>query len=134
MASDGRCVGWGAVMGNKVEVRFAKVRPHNRLTKCIIYVTMYICGGNYMDYYVKETENLIEVQKKVRRTVAEQYIKVRKEKKLTQEDLAARMDVSRPNISRFESGEYNTTIDMLVKMADCLGMELVIELRKIEEK
>ena len=87
-----------------------------------------------MDYYVKETENLIEVQKKIRRTVAEQYIKVRKEKKLTQEDLAVRMDVSRPNISRFESGEYNPTIDMLVKMADCLGMELVIELRKIEEK
>lgn len=87
-----------------------------------------------MDYYIKESESLIEVQKKMRKTVAEQYIKVRKEKKLTQEDLAVKMDVSRPNISRFESGEYNTTIDMLVKMADCLGMELVIELRKIEEK
>ena len=46
---------------------------------------------------------------------------------LTQKDLADRMGVSRPNISRFESEDYNPTIDMIVKVADSMGYDVKIE-------
>lgn len=87
-----------------------------------------------MDYYLKNEQILIEQQKKVRKDIAEQYIKARKERHLTQEELANKLNIKRPNISRFESGEYNPTIDMLVKMADCLGMDLIVELRLSKEE
>lgn len=87
-----------------------------------------------MDYDLKDEYILIEQQKTVRKTIAEQYIKARKEKNLTQEELANRLNVTRPNISRFESGEYNPTIDMLVKMADCLDMNVTVELKFQEEE
>ncbi len=87
-----------------------------------------------MDYYLKDEQILIEQQKTVRKKIAAQYIKARKEKHLTQEELANRLNVTRPNISRFESGEYNPTIDMLVKMADCLDMNVTVELKFQEEE
>lgn len=83
-----------------------------------------------MDYYLKNEHILIELQKKVRKNVVEQYINARKKQNLTQEELADRLHIKRPNISRFESGEYNPTIDLLVKMADGLGMNLVLELNE----
>lgn len=89
--------------------------------------------GVDMDYYIKEQEMLIEKQKRVRKEIVNQYINARKEKKMTQEELSERMNVKRPNISRFESGEYNPTVDMLVKMAECLEMDLVIELKTSKE-
>lgn len=83
-----------------------------------------------MDYYLKDEHILIERQKSVRKNIAIQYMRARKKQNLTQEGLADRLHVKRPNISRFESGEYNPTIDTLVKMADCLGMNLIIELKE----
>lgn len=44
------------------------------------------------------------------------------------------MNIIRPNISMFESGEYNPTVDMLVKMAKCLDIKLVIDLKEIKER
>ena len=83
-----------------------------------------------MDYYLNDEHILIERQKSVRKNIAIQYVRARKKQNLTQEELADRLHVKRPNISRFESGEYNPTIDTLVKMADCLGMNLIIELKE----
>lgn len=83
-----------------------------------------------MDYYLNDEHILIERQKSVRKNIAIQYMRARKMQNLTQEELADRLHVKRPNISRFESGEYNPTIDTLVKMADCLGMNLIIELKE----
>ncbi len=47
---------------------------------------------------------------------------------LTQEDLAGIMGVKRPNISRFETGQYNPSLDMLVKMAECMDLEIEVTL------
>ena len=75
------------------------------------------------------TEILIEVQQKeVRNQVIEQYVKCRKEKKMTQELLAQRTGISRPNISRFESGNYNPSLEMMVRIAEALEMNLNITL------
>lgn len=84
-----------------------------------------------MDYVfdIDGTEILIEVQQKdVRNHVIEQYVKCRKEKKMTQEQLAQRTGISRPNISRFESGNYNPSLEMMVRIAEALKMNLNITL------
>ena len=84
-----------------------------------------------MDYIfdLDGTEILIEVQQKeVRNYVIEQYVKCRKEKKITQEQLAQRTGISRPNISRFESGNYNPSLEMMVRIAEALEMNLNIKL------
>lgn len=84
-----------------------------------------------MDYIfdLDGTEILIEVQQKdVRNHVIEQYVKCRKEKKMTQEQLAQRTGISRPNISRFESGNYNPSLEMMVRIAEALEMNLNITL------
>lgn len=67
-------------------------------------------------------------QQIVKQQLISQYIKYRKLKKLTQEDLAGIMGVKRPNISRFESGQCNPTLDLLIKMAECMDLEIRVEL------
>ena len=59
---------------------------------------------------------------------SDRYIEYRKIRNLTQEELASSMGIKRPNISRFETGQYNPTLDLLVKMADCMELELHVEL------
>lgn len=90
------------------------------------------------DYIVasgKELELLIEKkQKEIRRDVGEQYVRCRKERKMTQADIADALGVKRPNITRFENGSYNPTIDMLVKIAECMGKEVEIRLVDKTEK
>lgn len=84
------------------------------------------------DDMVKEKDNLevlIEVKQRQARTeLAEQYIRCRKERNMTQGDIAEALGVKRPNITRFENGTYNPTLDMLVRIAACMGKELEIRL------
>ena len=47
---------------------------------------------------------------------------------LSQKELAERMGTAQSNISRFESGNYNPTVDFLQKMASSLGKTLLITL------
>lgn len=65
----------------------------------------------------------------VRKQLVEQYAACRKEKKMTQGELAQRTGISRPNISRFESGDYNPSLEMMVRIAAALEMELEITLK-----
>ena len=86
-----------------------------------------------MNDYILKTESDLELlietrQKEVRENLINQYIKCRKEKNMTQADVAEVLGVKRPNITRFENGTYNPTVDMLVKIAEGLGKELEIKL------
>lgn len=90
-----------------------------------------------MGDYVVKTEDNIELvietkQAEVRKDVIDQYIKCRKEKKITQAVLADTLNTKRPNITRFENGKYNPTLDFLVKVAKGMGMEL--EIRLVDKK
>lgn len=67
-------------------------------------------------------------QNRIKEDVARQYIACRKQKKMTQADVAAVAGMKRPNITRFETGDYNPTIEMLVKVAECMGMTVEIKL------
>lgn len=49
---------------------------------------------------------------------------IRKDKKISQQDLADKIGVDRSTISRIENGEIETTIDNAIKIADTLNISL----------
>lgn len=64
----------------------------------------------------------------------EELMKIIKERrealKVTQEDLAELSGVGLRTLKAIESGKGNPTIDTLNKLADVLGLELKLEVRK----
>lgn len=56
-------------------------------------------------------------------------IKARKEQYITQSELAKRVGTQKSNISRLESGNYNPSLDFLVKVAESLGKSLNIQIK-----
>ena len=86
---------------------------------------------NSMDYiYLSGEEKiLIEVeQKNTRQSVIEQYVQCRKMQGITQAALARRAGLPRSNITRFESGSYNPSLELLVRIAAALGMKIQLQL------
>ncbi|WP_053954677.1 helix-turn-helix transcriptional regulator [Inediibacterium massiliense] len=71
---------------------------------------------------VAELDNLESEYQLIR-----QIIQLRKEMNMTQEQLAKHLGTKQSNISRLESGNYNTTIDQLKKIAEIFGKKLKIE-------
>ena len=84
-----------------------------------------------MDYIIMENGEkiLLETQHKatIQRTddLAIQY---RKELGLTQSELGKRAGISQPNITRFESGNYNPSLEFLVKIAGAMGKKVKVTL------
>ena len=72
------------------------------------------------------------MQNNVRRTLAREYIYLRKLKGLTQAEVAERAGISRTNVSRFESGEYNPTLEMMVKLATAMDLDISVTLKPRE--
>lgn len=86
---------------------------------------------NSMDYIYTSDEQkiIIEVeQRTTRQSVIEQYVQCRKVQGITQAELAKRAGVPRSNITRFESGNYNPSLELLVRIAAALGMTLQMQL------
>ena len=73
--------------------------------------------------FAKEYERL-----RPRYEVISQIIEARKENNMTQEDLAKKIGTQKSNISRLESGNYNPSLDFLIKVANGLGKELKIQM------
>lgn len=57
-----------------------------------------------------------------------QIINARHEQKITQAEMAERMGTKKSNISRFESGSYNPSLDFLIKAAASLGKRIKLSL------
>ena len=70
------------------------------------------------------------VQLETRKQLIEQLIRYRKAKKITQADISENTGIQRPNIRRLESGKYNPTLDMIVRVADSIGLEVEITLKE----
>ena len=86
-----------------------------------------------MDFTAREDdfEVLVERQKeRVKNQILTSYIKLRKEKGITQQEIADRTGIKRTNVARIESGRNAPTIEVLVKLAAALDMEL--EIRFVE--
>jgi DNA-binding XRE family transcriptional regulator len=60
--------------------------------------------------------------------IIEDVIMARKERNLTQKELAELIGTRQSNISRFERGNYNPTIDFLNKMAHAVGKQLEVRI------
>lgn len=87
--------------------------------------------GNSMDYIYSAGEQQIVIeteQKNTRQSVIGQYVRCRKLQGMTQAELAKRTGIPRTNITRFESGNYNPSLEMLVRIAAALGMTLQVQL------
>ena len=84
-----------------------------------------------MDYIIMENGEkiLLETQQKVtiQRTV-DIYKQYRKELGLTQSELGKRAGISQSNITRFESGNYNPSLEFLVKIAGAMGKKVKVTL------
>ena len=57
-------------------------------------------------------------------------LRAREEAGMTQTELAEKCGIRQSNISRLEKGGGNPTLQMLLKIADALDSDLVIEFRK----
>lgn len=78
-----------------------------------------------MDNQTKDEIRLVEVQSKnVSDRLVTELVYLRKSKKLTQQDIADRTGMQRANVARIEGKRYTPTIEVLLKYASSLGMEL----------
>ena len=64
-----------------------------------------------------------------RESIASQMKERRKDLGMTQEHLAELVGTKKSNISRFESGRYNPSLDFLIKLAEGLDQEIELKLR-----
>lgn len=79
---------------------------------------------------MKDEEFKDEYEKlKPRYDIISQIIEERARQSITQEELALRVGTQKSNISRFESGTYNPSLDFLIKIAQSLGKEMKITLK-----
>ena len=75
------------------------------------------------DDTVQEIHNDYDIFKEIR----EMIIQLRHDSQLTQKELAAKCGITQANISNLEKGTSKPTIESLKKIADALGMRLVVE-------
>lgn len=61
--------------------------------------------------------------------IISQIIEARKAQNMTQAELAKLVGTQKSNISRLEGGNYNPSLDFLIKVAASLGKELKIQLQ-----
>ena len=84
--------------------------------------------NDYVAEFGKHSAIIEAEQKQTRLDVIGKYKACRKAKGITQTELARRTGISQPNITRFESGKYNPSLDMMVRIATALEMSLDIQL------
>ena len=83
-----------------------------------------------MDYCVNdEFQTLVEMQKeRVKNDILESYIAIRKKRGITQQQIADYTGMQRTNVVRIESGRYLPTIEVLIKLAAAVDMDLEVKL------
>ena len=64
-----------------------------------------------------------------KQSIARQLREVRKAEGMTQQHLAELVGTKKSNISRFESGKYNPSVEFLMKLADGIRLNgLILEI------
>ena len=61
--------------------------------------------------------------------IAERVRQAREQRGFTQKELAARIGSSQPALARLEAGGVTPSFDTLHRIAEALGLELVVDLR-----
>ena len=91
------------------------------------------CFESYADVKKELFENDKKLREKYdelapRYEIISKAIDTRIKKKMTQEEVAIKMGTTKSSISRFESGNYNPTIDFLIRLSEALGKTLKINM------
>lgn len=89
-----------------------------------------------MDYIVNGDDYEIVIEQRTSEQlsrIVSQLVDIRKQSQMTQQDIADRTGIKRANISRIESQKYTTRLDILMKYADALGMQIQMDLRGCEK-
>jgi transcriptional regulator with XRE-family HTH domain len=60
----------------------------------------------------------------VKETIGTHIRELREKKRLTQPELAEKIDIKRPSITAYESGNQLPPVDTLIKVADCFNVSL----------
>lgn len=85
------------------------------------------------DYVWKdgEFEQVVEVQRNsMSKDMVNRLVAYRKKMKMTQQDIADITGIQRPNIARFEAGTHTPTMDVLIKYATAVGMDMVVDFQE----
>lgn len=77
----------------------------------------------------KEDKSVEMVCETPQQVIARQLRDVRKAEGMTQQHLADLIGTKKSNISRFESGKYNPSVEFLVKLAGGLGKEIEFSIK-----
>ena len=79
---------------------------------------------------LQQDEKFCEEYEKLRPRyeIISQIIEIRRAQNITQAELAKRVGTQKSNISRLESGNYNPSLDFLVKVVASLGKNIKIEI------
>ena len=92
---------------------------------------------NNVDYIVNTPEGELHVESMSRTQgiqIVDELIAARKEKKMTQQDIADYTGMDRGNIGRIESKRYTPTLDVLMRYASALGMTIELNLKPMESE
>ncbi|MBO4242780.1 MAG: helix-turn-helix transcriptional regulator [Clostridiales bacterium] len=88
-----------------------------------------------MDYIVNDEGAKIMIENQqadIKKNVGQMINRIRLSERLTQVELAKRACIDRANLARLENGNYNPTLDLLVKIAEATGKEIVISFNEKE--
>ena len=67
-------------------------------------------------------------KERVKNDILESYIAIRKNRGITQQQIADYTGMQRTNVVRIESGRYLPTLEVLIKLAAALDMDLEVKL------
>lgn len=86
-------------------------------------------GVEWIIVLMTKFQTLVEMQKeRVKNDILESYIAIRKKRGITQQQIADYTGMQRTNVVRIESGRYLPTIEVLIKLAAALDMDLEVKL------
>ena len=89
---------------------------------------------NNIDYVVSTEKGDVLVEKNSKRItddIVDKLIAYRKQRKLTQQDIADATGIKRANIARLELKKNEASVDSLVRYAKSMNLDLMIELVEI---
>ncbi len=72
-------------------------------------------------------EKKISTEKDLRKDVVEQLVNFRKQKKMTQQDIAKKLGVSQQQVAKIEKQNNSPTLTVITKYADALDLKLDIK-------
>ena len=90
------------------------------------------------DDYILNTSSgdlLVEIEKRdINAEIVDALVAERKKQQKTQQQVADFVGMDRANIARLEGKKHSTSLEILLKYANCLGMSLKIEVVDKEGK